>query len=119
MKITEIQKEQIKSVFIRAEVFISKLSRNAIFDIEILKYTKEKIAVGIHLECYTKQDGKPKHVDIQVWAGKVKDFKEESLDDFVCDTEFNDKNSLEFENIKLDKLQSHLSEVYFFIENYK
>lgn len=111
MKLNERQISEINNIFERAEKFISKTTRTSIFDIGYIKI-KGKWSLGFHLELYAKKNNKPKHADIQFWIGEIKDFKKETIDLFLEYFEYNEKNGLDIENLKLSEIKKYKLLVY-------
>ena len=103
MKLNNNQLQEIDNIFSIAEKFTSKISRKPIFDIGYIKI-KNKVLLGYHLECYPVNNKIPKHVDIQFWIGEVKDFKKETIDLFLEDFEYTEKNGLEIEKLKKEDI---------------
>lgn len=111
MKLNKKQISEINNIFKKAEVFISKISRTSIFDIGYIRI-KGKIILGFHLECYKNNNNKPKHADIQFWIGEVKDFEEKTIDFFLEDFKYTEKNGLEIENLKSSEIEKYKLQLY-------
>ena len=111
MKLDEKQKNEINNIFERAERFISKTTRTPIFDIGYIKL-KNKTLLGWHLELYTKYKNKPKHADIEFWVGEVKDLKKETIDLFLEDFGYTEKNGLEITNLKSSEIEKYKLQLY-------
>lgn len=106
MKLNKQQLNKIEDIFKRAELFISKTTRTPIFDIGYIKI-KDKIVLGFHLECYTKQGNMPKHIDIQFWVGEINDFKQNTIDIFLEEFSYDKNNGLEIEKLKVSEIEKH------------
>lgn len=111
MKLNEKQISEINNIFERAEKFVSKITRTSTFDIGYIKI-KGKWLLGFHLELYARNNNKPKHADIQFWIGEVKDLKKETIDLFLEDFEYTEKNGLEIENLKASEIEKYKLQLY-------
>ncbi|WP_396195945.1 hypothetical protein [Flavobacterium sp.] len=111
MKLNEKQINEIHNIFQIAEKFVSKITRKSSFDIGYVKI-KNKWLLGFHLELYARNNNKPKHADIQFWIGEVKDFKKETIDLFLEDFEYTEKNGLEIENLKVSEIEKYKLQLY-------
>ena len=106
MNLNTSQIEEINNIFSRAEKFITNPTRTPIFDISYIKI-KGKILLGFHLELYTRQDKKPKHVDIEFWIGELKDLKKETIKLFLENFEYTEKNGLVIKNLKVNDVKKY------------